>query len=194
MATRAADADSCAFAGDCGAGRAKEATFGAGDGAFAGCRDAGKVDEAVFGAGDGALARGCGAAGAGSGAATATTTGFDVSSVAPAPVASDRLCAPGGRGAGIMTNWPVASVVASATVLPSSLSSTLAWGAARPATTASPVGSTDTTSKDGLTATEATAGGAAGAWVWAAGAAGAGGRSVTRDGTGIGQIADGRAQ
>ena len=147
----------------------------------------------MFGAGDGALAGGCGAAGAGLGAATATTTGFDVSSVAPAPVASDRLCSPGGRGAGIMTNWPVASLVASATVLPSSLSSTLAWGAARPATTASPVGSTDTTSKDGLTAAEAT-GGAAGAGVWAAGAAGAGGRSVTRDGTGIGQIADGRAQ
>ena len=49
-----------------------------------------------------------------------------------------------------MTNWPEASAVASATVLPASRSSTLAFGAARPAMTASPVGSTFTTSKAGL--------------------------------------------
>ena len=39
-----------------------------------------------------------------------------------------------------MTNWPEASAVASATALPASRSSTLAFGAARPAMTASPVG------------------------------------------------------
>ncbi len=49
-----------------------------------------------------------------------------------------------------MTNWPEASAVASATVLPASRSSTLAFGSARPAMTASPVGSTFTTSKAGL--------------------------------------------
>ena len=49
-----------------------------------------------------------------------------------------------------MTNCPEASAVASATVLPASLSSTFAFGAARPAMTASPVGWTVTTSKDGL--------------------------------------------
>ena len=49
-----------------------------------------------------------------------------------------------------MTNSPEASAVASATVLPSSRNSTLAFGAARPAMTASPVGSTLTASKAGL--------------------------------------------
>ena len=52
---------------------------------------------------------------------------------------------------GMMTNWPEASAVASATVLPASRNSTFAFGAARPAMTASPVGSTLTTSKAGLT-------------------------------------------
>src|SRR5579863_357251 len=49
----------------------------------------------------------------------------------------------------MMTNWPAESAVASATVLPASRSSTVAFGAARPATTASPEGSTFTTSKAG---------------------------------------------
>ena len=51
-----------------------------------------------------------------------------------------------------MTNWPDASAVASATVFSPSRNSTFAFGAARPAMTASPVGSTVTTSKAGLTA------------------------------------------
>ena len=48
-----------------------------------------------------------------------------------------------------MTNWPEASAVASATVLPASRSSTFSFGAARPAMTASPEGSTFTTSNAG---------------------------------------------
>src|SRR5271165_3576203 len=78
----------------------------------------------------------------------------------------------------MMTNWPEASAVASATVLPASRNSTLALGAARPAMTASPVGSTFTTSKAGLSgeASLVAAAGAealaAGAAVWTAGAAG----------------------
>ena len=49
-----------------------------------------------------------------------------------------------------MTNWPAASAVASTTALPASRSSTFAFGAARPAMTASPEGSTFTTSKVGF--------------------------------------------
>ena len=48
-----------------------------------------------------------------------------------------------------MTNWPEASAVAWATVLPASRSSTFSFGAARPAMTASPEGSTFTTSNAG---------------------------------------------
>ena len=82
--------------------------------------------------------------------ATETATGFDVCRPAlPALAASERLCSPGARAGGMMTNWPAASAVASATVLPASRSSTFAFGAARPAMTASPEGSTLTTSKDG---------------------------------------------
>src|SRR6202035_4040183 len=50
----------------------------------------------------------------------------------------------------MMTNWPAASAVASPTVLLPSWSSTFAFGAARPAMTASPEGSTFTTSKVGF--------------------------------------------
>src|ERR1700722_6673620 len=49
----------------------------------------------------------------------------------------------------MMTNWPAASAVASAIVLPPSCSSTFAFGAARPAMTASPDGSTFTMSNAG---------------------------------------------
>ncbi len=79
-----------------------------------------------------------------------------------------------------MTNWPAASAVASATVLPASRSSTFAFGAARPAMTASPEGSTFTTSKAGSRGKAAAwlgalpgAGGlvAAGAAAWTAGGA-----------------------
>src|SRR5271170_3014002 len=49
----------------------------------------------------------------------------------------------------MMTNWPATSAVASAIVLPPSCSSTFAFGAARPAMTASPDGSTFTTSNAG---------------------------------------------
>src|SRR5271168_1606066 len=81
----------------------------------------------------------------------------------------------------MMTNWPEASAVASATVLPASRSSTLAFGSARPAMTASPVGSTFTTSKAGLSGEAAASLAAsppgaealaAGVAVWTAGAAG----------------------
>src|SRR5258708_26382376 len=50
----------------------------------------------------------------------------------------------------MITNWPEASAVASATVLPASRSSTFSFGAARPAMTASPEGSTFTTSNAGF--------------------------------------------
>jgi hypothetical protein len=103
-------------------------------------------------AGPGAGAAGTAAATAFvSGAGTETATGSDVSGVPlPASAASERLWPPGANAGGIMTNWPEASALASATVLPPSRNSTLAFGAARPATTASPVGSTFSTSKAGL--------------------------------------------
>jgi hypothetical protein len=102
-----------------------------------------------------------------------------------------------------MTNWPDASAVASATVVPASRSSTLAFGSARPAMTASPVGSTFTTSKAGFNG-EAAASPvasppgaealAAGVAVWTAGAAGgtvgalgSGARATTWVAAGLGQ-------
>src|SRR5579872_6698462 len=92
----------------------------------------------------------------------------------------------------MMTNWPAESAVASATVLPASRSSTFAFGAARPAMTASPEGSTFTTSNDGLSGAGAAAAwagalsagagapgaGEAAAWTAGAGALGAGGAEV----------------
>src|SRR5271157_2548806 len=93
-----------------------------------------------------------GAAAAASGRGTETATTLDVSgSALPTAAARERLWPPGASVGGIMTNWPEASAVASATVLPASRNSTFAFGAARPAMTASPVGSTVTTSKAGLT-------------------------------------------
>src|ERR1700728_3802817 len=62
----------------------------------------------------------------------------------------------------MMTNWPAASAVASAIVLPPSCSSTFAFGAARPAMTASPDGSTFTMSNAGPGADGLAAGGVAG--------------------------------
>ena len=89
------------------------------------------------------------------GAATATATALDVSAVPSAAADSIRLWSPGGSGVGMMTNCPCASVMASPSVRPRSRRATFTCGAARPATTVSPVGSTLTTSKDGLTAVEA---------------------------------------
>src|ERR1700677_303718 len=62
----------------------------------------------------------------------------------------------------MMTNWPAASAVASATVLPPARSSTFAFGAARPAMTASPDGSTFTMSNAGPGADALAARGVAG--------------------------------
>ena len=132
-----------------------------------------------------------------SGRGTETATALDVSgSAPPSPAARERLWPPGANVGGIITNCPEASAVASATVLPASLSSTFALGTARPAMTASPVGWTVTTSKDGLaldgasalaaaacSAGSAPAGGAAvrpaGAAGGTAGAAGSGARAST---------------
>src|SRR5271165_5672679 len=103
----------------------------------------------------------------------------------------------------MMTNWPEASAVASATVLPASRNSTLAFGAARPAMTALPEGSTFTMSKAGLSGEAAPSlapsppGGealAAGVAVWTAGAAegalggfGSGALATTSVAPGLGQ-------
>src|ERR1700677_2159911 len=62
----------------------------------------------------------------------------------------------------MMTNWPAASAVASATVLPPARSSTFAFGAARPAMTASPDGSTFAMSNAGPGADALAARGVAG--------------------------------
>src|SRR5271166_2198724 len=99
-----------------------------------------------------ASARAVEATTAGGGSGTEIATGLELcGGVSPWPVASVRLCAPGASVGGIMTNCPPASAVAAASVLPSSRNSTFAFGAARPATTVSPVGATSTTSKAGLT-------------------------------------------
>ena len=91
-----------------------------------------------------------------------------------------RSCVPGDREGGTMANWPPASAVDRSCGVPLRSSSTTAPGAARPATTASPVGSTLTTSNTGGAGWSATvaAGGVAG--TGAGSALGAGG------GTGIG--------
>ena len=60
--------------------------------------------------------------------------------------------ATGANVGGRMTNCPASLATTSPMVLPSSLRATCAPGAARPATTASPVGSTRTTSKAGVDA------------------------------------------
>ena len=80
------------------------------------------------------------------------------------------------KAGGMMTNWPEASAVASAMVLPPSRSSTFSFGAARPAMTASPEGSTFTMSNAGFKgkAFSTDAGALAGGGVAATGA-GAGG-------------------
>ena len=83
-------------------------------------------------------------------AGTETATGLDIAGCPlSAFAAKERLWSPGASAGGMMTNWPAASAVASATVLPPSRSSTFSFGAARPAMTASPEGSTFTTSKAG---------------------------------------------
>ncbi|GJE62361.1 hypothetical protein MPOCJGCO_4494 [Methylobacterium trifolii] len=56
---------------------------------------------------------------------------------------------PAGRAGGTMANWPFPSATARAVGLPSTKSSTVPFGVARPATTSSPFGSTRTVSNDG---------------------------------------------
>ena len=92
------------------------------------------------------------------------------------------------------TNCPCASVIASASGRPPSRRATFTFGAARPATTACPVGSTLTTSKDGLIAGEA--GIAADAVRSRASVVGAGGfaATVTTGGTGCCQRKPGWAK
>src|SRR5579871_660253 len=110
----------------------------------------------------------------------------------------------------MMTNSPEASAVASASVLPSSRNSTLAFGAARPAMTASPVGSTLTASKagfgggtgaslaasppDGEAAGARAGGSAAGAAGAALGAFGSGALARTCGGGGLGHRKSGWVQ
>src|SRR5205814_1010837 len=60
--------------------------------------------------------------GAGTGAATATVMALEIKADGPAPAASVRLCSPGGRGGGRLTNWPSAFDVSSTTVLPATTS------------------------------------------------------------------------
>jgi hypothetical protein len=126
-----------------------------------------------------------------SGSGTETATASDVSGVPlPASAANERLCSPGANAGGMMTNWPEASAVTSATALPASRSSTLAFGAARPAMTASPAGSTFTTSKAGLSGEAAASPGAvlsmAGAAGGTLGAIGSGARATACAGAGFG--------
>ena len=110
-------------------------------------------------------------------AGTETATGLDIAGCPlSAFAAKERLWSPGASAGGMMTNWPAASAVASATVLPPSRSSTFSFGAARPAMTASPEGSTFTMSNAGsraaVWALSAGAGALAGGSAGAAGGAG----------------------
>ncbi len=70
-----------------------------------------------------------------------------------APLGAAKLsvssCEPGGSGGATSANWPAASATTVAWGAPFSISVTLAPGAARPAITLSPLGSTRTTSKAG---------------------------------------------
>ena len=72
-------------------------------------------------------------------------------------------CEPGGKGGGTKAKRPAASLATRAWLLPFRSSSTVAPGAARPAITLSPVGSTRTTSNEGATGASraAAAGGSA---------------------------------
>src|SRR5271166_2087534 len=126
------------------------------------------------------------AAGFDGGSGTATGIAFEVCVVPDSPVATDRLCAPGASAGGMMTKLPSASAFVWARVLPASSNATWAFGAARPATTVSPVGSTFTTSKAGLT------GGGAAGFAAGGGAEGSPGfAAVAATGPGLGACAAG---
>ncbi len=83
--------------------------------------------------------------------ATTTATRVDDRCVSPfASVARSPISLlPAGRGGGVRVKCPPASACARATGWPSTSTSTDAFGAARPAITASPFGSTRTTSNPG---------------------------------------------
>ena len=109
-------------------------------------------DRLVFGSGAAVGAGGCGGSAECLGfcAATSTVTGSETTvDGPPSEAASSRRWLPGGSGGGKMTNCPASSATTFAITRPPSRSSTTAFGAACPATTVSPVGSTRTTSNAG---------------------------------------------
>ena len=92
-------------------------------------------------------------------AATSTVAGSDTTTCAPPSwVASSRRWLPVARGGGKTTNWPELSASTFAITRPPSRNSTAAFGAACPATTVSPVGSTRTTSNAGRSIVSSVAG------------------------------------
>ena len=139
------------------AGAGAEATFWgppaewAGDsairGGWAGVDGAGEfavalvARDATFGAGA-ALTAGCGTS-------TATSADDATGLARPTLAVRPRLWPPGEKAGGRTVNSPASSAVVSATTCPWSVTVTLAFGAARPAITASPDGSTRTISNCG---------------------------------------------